>query len=277
MSFEIGQMVTVNFTVKVANVLTTATSVSLLVQDPQGVVTSRVVSPDSVGTYHFDLIPVLAGTHRYRWVSTGVGQGAEESLFTVRPAFSTSVPLSEAKQFLNKDLNRTVDDVELQSFLDAAVIAVEKRCGPLAPQSFTETIYEHTGQLVLRRWPALAIQSVQVAPFLGQAPTDDTAAWVLDTVTGVARRAIVGGAIGYYGRGSVITVTYTAGRSSIPADLVKAVLYVLHSLWTSQRGASPMPSAPDRVLPPYAGQAGFGVPDTAFALMLPYLLPAGVA
>lgn len=277
MSYEIGQLVTISFTVKVAGVLTTATTVVLQVQDPLGVIASYPVNPDSAGVYHYDLVPVLAGTHRYRWASTGVGQGAEEGLFTMRAAFSTSVSLSEAKQFLNKDMTRTVDDVELQSFLDAAVSAVEKRCGPLAPRSFTEVIYEHTSQLVLRKWPPLAIQSVAIAPFLGQPSIDDTAGWILDTTTGVARRAIIGGVVGFYGRGSVVTVTYTAGRSALPADLVKAVLMTLHSLWTSQRGASPMPSSSEVPMQQYAGSAGYGVPDSALALMLPYLVPVGMA
>ena len=60
------------------------TALLLKIKFPDGSVVPHVgdIVKDSVGNYHYDQPLTLAGSHRVRWESSGVAQGAvEESLF----------------------------------------------------------------------------------------------------------------------------------------------------------------------------------------------------
>jgi hypothetical protein len=85
---DLGDLVTLTFTTSVAGILTDATSVSLLVQDPSAATTTYTPVRDSVGTYHYDYTPTVAGTYLYRWLATGAAQDAQDGSFLVQPALS---------------------------------------------------------------------------------------------------------------------------------------------------------------------------------------------
>jgi uncharacterized phiE125 gp8 family phage protein len=185
-----------------------------------------------------------------------------------------TVTLDDVKTYLN--ITRTTNDAELSDFLSDAITIIERVIGPLASQSVTEEIDSHGPKIVLSRMPVLSVQSVSIEPWLGAAPVDDTAAWRLNTATGVLRRKVVGGSLPYYGPGSVFTVTYTAGRSDVPNDINRAILMQVADMWESQRGAMPLPAGGDSAPPSYGGDAGFLSADV-MELLLPHLLPPGVA
>ena len=187
---------------------------------------------------------------------------------------SALVTLTDLKASLN--ITRTTDDAELQTFLNAALAAVQKLVGPLTQQSVTEEIDEHTYRIVLTYTPAVSVQSVSIQPWMGAAPIDDTAAWRLNTMTGVLRRQVASGSLPFYGRGSIFTITYTVGRSDVPDDVNRAILMLAGELWRSQRGASSTPVAGETPLPTYVGAGGFLSPDV-MEMLLPYLVPPGVA
>jgi hypothetical protein len=68
------------------------TALTLKVKPPDGdaVTYTHPEAPivrDAAGLYHADLSPDAAGSWGYRWVSTGVAQGAEPGQFFVRPEF----------------------------------------------------------------------------------------------------------------------------------------------------------------------------------------------
>lgn len=87
---ELGDLVHLTFTTTVAGVLTDPTTISLLVLDPAAVTTTLSPVRDSVGTFHYDYSPAVAGTYLYRWVATGAAQSAQDGSFLVRPAFATT-------------------------------------------------------------------------------------------------------------------------------------------------------------------------------------------
>lgn len=65
------------------------TMVALIVRDPTSETTTydyakSEVTRTGVGSYLVQLTPDQPGTWVYRWVTTGVGQGAEERQFYVR-------------------------------------------------------------------------------------------------------------------------------------------------------------------------------------------------
>jgi uncharacterized phiE125 gp8 family phage protein len=187
----------------------------------------------------------------------------------------SAVTLDDVKTYLN--ISTTTNDAELVRFLDAAIAAVEDVIGPLATRSVTEEIDSHGHNIVLSHMPVLAVSSVSIEPWLGATAIDDTAAWRLNTTTGVLRRKIVSGSMPFYGAGSIFTVTYTTGRADTPAPVFQAILMQTAEMWRSQRGASPLaPGQQDPAEQAYPGGSGF-LSEDVMELLLPYLLPPGVA
>jgi uncharacterized phiE125 gp8 family phage protein len=185
------------------------------------------------------------------------------------------VTLADVKQFLN--ITTTSNDDELTGFLLDAVTAIEDLIGPITPQTFTDEFDEHGPNIVLPRTPVQSVTSVMIQPWLGAAPVDDTAAWRLNSTTGVLRRAVIGGTMPFYGRGSIFTITYTAGRTDVPNPVNRAILMQVAEMWRSQRGASPMaPGNQDAAEPSYPGGLGF-LDEGVMELLLPYLMAPGVA
>jgi len=185
-----------------------------------------------------------------------------------------AIALQDVKAFLN--IRGTADDAELLGFLDDATAAVEDVIGPLTSVTVIEEIDSHGPRIVLSRTPVLSVQSVSIEPWLGAAAVDDTAAWRLNPMTGVLRRKVVGGSLPFYGRGSIFTVQYTAGRPVIPGPVSRAILMQVADMWKSQRGSMPMPANGEPVPVPYPGAGGFLGADV-MELLRPYLPPPGIA
>ena len=186
-----------------------------------------------------------------------------------------AVTLSDVKANLN--MTSSANDFELADMLTDATTAVENLVGPLDAQTVSEEFDEHGRNIVLSRTPVLSLTSVFIEPWLGSAPVDDTVAWRLNRTTGVLRRLVTGGGFPYIGRGSIFTVTYTAGRVSVPGPIRRAVLMQTARMWLTQRAATqpnrgPGPNAP---APTYIGGQGFLDSDVT-ALLVPYLLAPGV-
>lgn len=185
------------------------------------------------------------------------------------------VSLFDVKAFLN--ISGTGNDDELTGFLLDAITAVEDLIGPITPQQFTQVIDSHNIRIVLPHTPVQAVSSVSIQPWLGATAIDDTAAWLVNTDTGVLRRQLTGGSMPWYGPGSVFTITYTAGRSDVPGPVNRAILMQVAEMWRSQRGAMPLaPGQNDPAEPSYPGGLGF-LDDGVMELLLPYLSPPGVA
>jgi uncharacterized phiE125 gp8 family phage protein len=185
------------------------------------------------------------------------------------------VTLRDVKDYLN--ISGTSNDDELVGFLDDAVTAIEDLIGPITARTVVEEIDSHGPNIVLSRVPVQAVTSVSIEPWLGAAPVDDTAAWRLNSATGVLRRKVIGGSLPFYGQGSIFTITYTVGRSDVPGPVNRAILMQVAEMWRSQRGASPLsPGNTDGADQPYAGSMGF-LDESVMELLLPYLLPPGVA
>jgi uncharacterized phiE125 gp8 family phage protein len=185
-----------------------------------------------------------------------------------------TVTLDDVKSYLN--ITRTTNDDELIGFLDVAVAAIEDVIGPIDARTVTEEIDSHGQRIVLSQTPVLAVSSVSIEPWLGAAPVDDTSAWRLNSATGVLRRKVIGGSLPYYGPGSIFTITYTVGRAVASAPITQAILMQVADMWESQRGAMPLPANGDSAPPAYGGDAGF-LSAEVMELLLPYLLPPGVA
>lgn len=81
-SYLIGKIIRLGATFEVDSVATDPTTVSLIVQDPDGVDTTYTypasVSKSATGVYYYDLTLSAAGLYCYRWVGTGAAAAVEE-------------------------------------------------------------------------------------------------------------------------------------------------------------------------------------------------------
>lgn len=185
------------------------------------------------------------------------------------------VTLTDVKLALN--LTRDTDDDELQDVLDDAIQAVEDVIGPLGSRVVVEQFDNHGHAIVLSKTPVIGVDSVSIEPWLGAAAIDDTAGWRLNTTTGVLRRQVAGGTLPFYGRGSIFTITYRAGRVDVPGPVNRAIKMQVKTMWKSQRVASTTPVAGAAGAPPvFQGNTGFLGPDV-MELLTPYLPPPGAA
>lgn len=151
--------------------------------------------------------------------------------------------LAQAKTHLNLSV-ATTNDVELQTFIDAAEAAIAKKCGPLTSVAKTDRVRGCGTGLVLRHTPVVSLTTV--TPVGGTAIDStltqvDLSAGVVEWVSGAAWSP------GQY------DVVYQAGRSAaLPADLLLGVKELVRHLWTTQRGGGatrPGSSQSDNVAP----------------------------
>lgn len=157
------------------------------------------------------------------------------------------VNLSDAKAHLNIPGTDTSHDAELQGFIDAASEVVNYDAGPQTPMTYTET-YRTAGRsrICLDHVPVIDVQSmteyvgVQAWTLTLQPPgsTTDNYGFSIDIPEAgtIVRRSGAGTEINFFG--PVVTVTYTAGQSSVRADVRMAVLEDIRGLYqqTQQGG-----------------------------------------
>lgn len=138
--------------------------------------------------------------------------------------------LAQAKAHLN--ITVPTYDTEIQDFIDAGEAALAKRCGPLAATATTVRVRGGCS-LSLPVTPAISLTSV--TPVLGSALTlSDLHLEPSGEVT--------------YNTGAEFPapwydVIYSAGRPSLPADLLLADKELLRHLWTTQRGGTARPGS----------------------------------
>ena len=234
-TYDIGDLITLNFTVSVLNVLTDPTTITLSILGPDQITTTPTPIRDSVGTYHYDMTPTMAGTYRYRWLTVGIAQTAQDGTVDVRASFAGAVSLDDVRQFENR--TSTVDDEELRSYIDAAQGILSRLVGPLIPTVVSEVQDGGTPVLVLRKWPVISVTSVTYATSQAVLMSDLD----LDPETGIVYWKF--GTVGVFlGGRRFLTATYVAGRNGLPADLRQAVLELVKHLWESQTGGNRRPN-----------------------------------
>lgn len=139
--------------------------------------------------------------------------------------------MSIAVQDVRKHLGLTPNqDAELSGFIDAAVELIEQRVGPLTERTVTARVATAGALIILPSAPAVSIASLSDADEYAL-DVDDLH---LDTAAGIVTRNDGGRLCSRY-----YTVTYVAGRSTLPAHLALAVKELVRHLWKTQRGAAP--------------------------------------
>lgn len=175
----------------------------------------------------------------------------------------SALDLADAKIHLN--LSGTTHDDELQSTIDEAEGLIARRCGPLEAVSTSERVRGYGSALALSTVPVVSV--IAVTSLEGDVvDTDDL--W-LDEDSGLV--TFTDGTEGFPSR--LYDVEYEAGRSEIPADLLRAVKELVKHLWRTQRGSSSKPGggAGESPAPTYL------LPYAVAELLEPYDRPMGFA
>lgn len=169
--------------------------------------------------------------------------------------------LEQAKQQVN--VTSAVDDEEMQAYVDSATGIVEGKCGPVEPRTVVERV-RGRGVVMLSTLPVLEIAGVQARGGVS---------------VGIDGHDLDGGAGILTGLGPFVgsvTVTYVAGRDSVPPELNLAARIIFGHLWETQRRPSMRPGMGQNDAPPQPG-LGYAIPNRALELMAPYRLAPEIA
>ncbi|GAA3077853.1 hypothetical protein [Streptosporangium carneum] len=255
MTYAFGAPARLTTEIRSSGQLVTPASITLTIRLPDGTTAGPLTPPaDGVGLYHYDYVSPQAGRHIARWTSTGPATATEEP-FDVAPMWDAGiVSLAETKKHLN--ITSTADDAELAEVVRAVTPVVERHAGAVTRRIHVE---DHPGgyALALQHTPVLTITSITGArPGVLNQAVDQLAD---AQVTGVVQR-LDGGWIS-----GPVRVTYTAGRTEVPANVRLAALIIIGHLWEIQRGTvAPRLGGDDEVWDP---RAGFAVPRRALELL----------
>jgi hypothetical protein len=266
MPYLIGNAVTISTTITTGTpaVAVDPSTITLTVTKPDSTVdtfTGGQLTHGGTGAYSYVYFPATTGAYRYVWTTTSPAS-ASDGTFYVAASSQAIVTAADVRTHLN--LTDATQDVELQGFISAAQAMVENITGPVLPQVVTETFDGGQVHLVLSEYPVLSIASV-VENSQGTTSTLAELAAPYSDTTGLSYR--VDYSIGTLTRWSgtmqsrwaaglgTVTVTYTAGRASVPPDVRLATLRLIEHLWTSQqnsgrlRGGSPDIPAAGHAIP----------------------------
>lgn len=207
MSFDIGDVATLDFTVAVDGTPTNA-DVELTITTPDG--ESNTPTPDNPddGEYTYDFLTTMGGLHTARWVATGAATAAQVETFWV----GTGISVADVKKALNKSL--TVDDDEIQRMLNAALAEYEEWVGPVSGE-VTRTFDGGQVSLIL---PHPNVTELTAAAYSDGTPID-VADLVVDN--GIVYWGYNTAGLFNWGRRNV-TVTYTVG--GLPANHREAII-----------------------------------------------------
>lgn len=161
----------------------------------------------------------------------------------------TIITLADAKTHLNVGSSDTSHDAEIQTFVDAATPAIERIVGAVDATQYTEVHDGGLSYILLRHRPVLAVSSVTeyrghvaypLTSIADPSASSTSYSYTVELDTGrIIRRSSGSESAFPRGRGSVV-VTYTAGRSVVPANVrLGALELVRHWYQQTQQGGRP--------------------------------------
>jgi hypothetical protein len=140
------------------------------------------------------------------------------------------VSIDEAKAWLNMDGTDAARDAKLQDVIDAAEAVIANRCGGLGRTATTSRVRGGGS-------PALILPTCPVAELLAVTDSNGTATAVADLFLDVDAGVVSRNDDRAFGA-SYYDITYLAGRTTVPADLLQAIEELVRHLWTPQRGGA---------------------------------------
>lgn len=241
-------------------VLTDPATATLTITLPDGTTATPAVSlPSSTaGQLRVDYTTTMAGRHSYRMVTT-VPATAHTGVFDVRSAApDLIVSLEDAKTHLN--ITSTTSDEELRSMIESVTAVVEQYVGAVVRRTEVEVFDGGRAQLTLSHIPVISVTSV-----VDTGATVSASSYTFNATSGVLTQIAGPSLLPFLVGVQSVTVTYVAGRTTVPANIRMAALLILQHMWESQRpaAAGPFSQGSDDYDPRYS----YSVPRRALELL----------
>jgi hypothetical protein len=253
--------------------LTNPSTATLTITKPDGTTVTPSISlpPADIGILINDYTTTAIGWHYGLWVTTGPTTTKGFSFNVVDQISGSLLSLADAKGHLN--ITSTTNDEEILTFLDVVTVIVENRCGAMLPKTYVER-YDGGQRLMLRHGPPVSVTAIEPWYGAGYGETVAPSAIVLDPVTwSIERIDGLDFCLGPY------KVTYKAGRTVIPPNVLHGGRELLSHLWTTQRGPSTVGVQPaglsEDELFAVAGRA-YSVPRAVLEMLAPHDIGPGV-
>lgn len=158
------------------------------------------------------------------------------------------VTLTEVKLHLNVPESETQYDTELGTFIAAATPIIEHLVGPVDIRTITNEIYDTGGRqkIILRTVPVVSITAVtEYVGIQAYTLTDQPPGFSNPTLYGYTLKNAASGMVARRANGfdmsflgAEVSISYTAGRASVPADVKLAALDDIRALWSQTQVAS---------------------------------------
>lgn len=190
------------------------------------------IAHPATGTYRAVYTPSVAGMHQVVWTATGLNAGVYTEAFDVAAAEPAPVlSLSEARDVLGLGVDADRDE-RIRDDIRAATALMEDYSGRVyRRRTVVDTYSFPRGRTLLLRKTPLAV----VASVVDNGTTLPASAYYVDAFVG-AVTSLTGG-----WTGPDVTVTYTAGSTTIGDDALAVARDVLRALWRQRSGASGSP------------------------------------
>jgi hypothetical protein len=210
-------------------------------------------------------------TYMYEWRST-TPNGFETDWLDVVATLPGIINLADAKAQIDK--TKTKNDAEIRFYVDAVNSRIETEYGPIMPRVVTETA-------TATRAGELRLSSGRIAG--GTVPTVLNGSGASVSMTGwtispYGRLIPPTNRIGLYG---TYTVTYVAGFSPVPPDVVLAARELFADWWKLQRLEVPAQLASlgdaDAYMAASATTRGYAIPNSVAQKLAPYEKLGGFA
>lgn len=189
------------------------------------------------------------------------------------------ITLAEMKTHLQIAQSTATYDVQLQGYIDAATLRVEKIANIVLPRSVAETYDGGSATIVLLKIPILSVTSVTeysgIIPYpLTQAANPGAASspycYQVDLASGLLVRLASGGVIPFASGVRNVAISYIAGQGSVPADVALALKELVRHWWQwgqqANRAAFSEGAVPDEDA---ASNLGYGIPRRVVELLDP--------
>lgn len=285
MSYAFGEPVSLTLNAADGNpaVLANYAEVVLTIIQPDGTSLTRTKTGGTLVANPYVFSPTQVGRHVYYYVTTTPNGATEPEPFDVEAAGSAAiVSLADVKKHLN--LTTVTNDDELRAFVSAASETIEGLVGPVSRRTFTETLDASGPVVVLSHPPVIEVTAISewtgttgypLTPQPTGDSTVDSYGYDLNGDAGLLFRRTSGYAGTWVTGPRSVTVTYTAGRTTVPAAIRLATLKLVKHMWGDQRGASlPLSAVGDQFESPVTAHL---VPWEVEELLAPYRTAPAVA
>ena len=214
-------------------------TVTLTLHAPDGSTSTPAVTVNG-STATASVVPVMTGSHLLAWSVTGPLTDAQVDQFTAVAPSLALISLADLREQLNISPTDTSGTAKLRRYMQSATDVVQNITGPVLPLPTTRT-FDGEGTFVVlpERWIKSVDSVFEVRGITKYTLTEqplgesvDAFGYTWDRQTNKIVRRAYGGAVAIFPPGiGVVSISYTAGMSTIPQDISDATGELIRHWW----------------------------------------------